>query len=210
MNMPSEDNHGSSAPTETIKGRVLIINASPRRKGLIAQMLEEMQRTLQEAGKEVHLIRTADLQMRHCTGCMYCRSKHACCLPEDDSVRVLEELQACELLIIGAPCYWGNIPGELKILFDRLVYGMMDEDKRGIPIGLMKGKRAAIVSTSTTFWPFNIWFHQTRGVVRALKEILKWSGFRICGTLERGGTKKHPLTPKDLQRAHRLAQKIIR
>ena len=139
-------------------------------------MLEEMQRTLQEAGKEVHFIRTADLQMRHCTGCMYCRSKHACCLPEDDSVRVLEELQVCELLIIGAPCYWGNIPGELKILFDRLVYGMMDEDKRGIPIGLMKGKRAAIVSTSTTFWPFNIWFHQTRGVVRALKEILKWSG----------------------------------
>ena len=208
--MQSGDNRLSGMPGKTIKGRILILNASPRRKGLISKMLEEMQHTFQEAGHEVHIIRTADLHVAHCTGCMYCRSHHHCCLPADDAVRVLEELQASELLIIGAPCYWGNIPGELKILFDRLVYGMMDEDKRGIPIGLMKGKCAAIISTSTTFWPFNILFHQTRGVVRALKEILKWSGFRVSGTLERGGTKTHPLCPKDLWRARRLAQKIIR
>lgn len=26
---------------------------------------------------------------------------------------------------MGAPCYWGNIPGQMKLLFDRIVYGMM-------------------------------------------------------------------------------------
>ena len=110
---------------------------------------------------------------------------------------------------IGCPCYWGNLPGQLKVMFDRIVYGMMGETSRGIPIGLHKGKKAVIVSTCTTPYPFNIFFNQTRGVVKALKEILKWSGFKVVSAIEKGGTKQHPgLTEREMKRCRRVIHKL--
>lgn len=186
---------------------ILIINASPRQKGAISSMLDAMRQKAEELQHQTVMVRTADLHIKHCTGCMYCRTHGICCLPPDDAQRVLEQINQCDLLIIGAPCYWGNMPGELKILFDRIVYGMMGESKRGLPLPLHQGKKAIIVSTCTTPYPFNILFRQTRGVVKALKEILKWSGFKVCATYERGGTKNKPLCDKDLQKCRRLVAK---
>lgn len=70
-----------------------------------------------------------------------------------------EEAQA---LIIGAPLLLGNLPGQLKVMSDRIVYGMMGGDLTRYSIGLHKGKKAIIVSTCTTPYPFNIFFNQTR------------------------------------------------
>lgn len=190
--------------------KILIINASPRRKGSISQLLEAMRAVFEQQGHEVCVVRTAELPVKHCTGCMTCRTQNRCCLPEDGAQLTLEKIQWCQLLVVGAPCYWGNMPGELKVLFDRIVYGMMGETRRGIPLGKHKGKRAVVVSTSTTPFPLNVWFGQTRGVVRALKEILKYSGFKLAATFERGGTKNKPLNDKDLHRVARLAEKVGR
>ena len=69
-------------------------------------------------------------------------------------------------------------------------------------------EKAIQEGTSTTPFPFNILYRQTRGVVRALREILGYSGFRIKGKIERGGTKNRPLTPRDLDRCRKLARRI--
>ena len=82
-----------------------------------------------------------------------------CVLGEDDSQRVLKMLQDADAIIMGAPCYWGNIPGQMKLLFDRLVYGMMRDTPR-FPEPLMKGKKCILLSTCTTPWPWNILFKQ--------------------------------------------------
>lgn len=85
----------------------------------------------------------------------------------------------------------------------------MGETSRGIPIGLHKGKKSVIVSTCTTPYPFNIFFNQTRGVVKALKEILKWSGFKVVSAIEKGGTKQHPgLTEREMKRCRRVIHKL--
>ena len=190
--------------------KILFINASPKPNGNVSQMLKEMREVALQGGHEVEYVRTATLDIKHCTGCMYCRKHLECILPEDDAQHVLQKINDANLLIIGAPCYWGNIPGELKILFDRIVYGMMGESKRGIPMGLHKGKRAFVVTTCTTPYPFNILFRQTRGVVKALREILGYSGFKFAGAIQRGGTKNKPLTERDLQRSRKMAHKIMR
>ena len=115
-----------------------------------------------------------------------------------------------DAVIIGAPCYWGNMPGEVKVLFDRMVYGMMGENSWGMPLPLHKGKKAIVVSTCTTPYPFNILYNQTHGVVKAFREILKWSGFKIVKTIERGGTKKHPeLTEKDMRNCKKAVHKLL-
>lgn len=190
--------------------KILILNSSPRRHGNISKMLELMQQEAEAGGAETISMRVADLQVRPCIGCMKCRETLKCCLPEDDAQRVLQSIKEADALIIGAPCYWGNMPGELKVLFDRMVYGMMGENSLGLPRALHKGKKAIIVSTCTTPYPFNILYNQTRGVVKALKEILKWSGFKIVKAIEKGGTGKYPgLTEKELSVCRKAVRKLL-
>lgn len=179
---------------------VLIINASPRKNGLISQMLSIMEEDAVQHGAIVKRIVANDCVVRPCVGCMACRKKGACVLPEDDAQRVLSMIQAADMVIVGAPCYWGNIPGQLKLIFDRIVYGMMRDTDR-FPEPLMKGKKAVFVSTCTTPFPFNILFKQSRGAVNALKEIFHYAGFKVVKTIERGNTAKDTkLTAKDIKK----------
>lgn len=189
--------------------KVVILNASPRRKGLISQMLDIMNDELMSSGNEVEYIEVCKLNVRPCIGCMKCRSSHQCTLPEDDAQRVLRLVQECDSLIIGTPCYWGNMNGQLKVLVDRWAYGMMDENTNGFPIPLHKGKKAIIVSTSTTPWPWNILFNQSNGAIKAVKEVVSWSGFKVVAIIQKGGTRKHPeLSESEIKKCKRAVKKL--
>ena len=188
--------------------KLLIINGSPRKKGLISQMLRIFHEQAIATGVEVTEVYANDLQIKPCMGCMACRSKRHCVLPEDDAQRVLTLIQQADAIVIGAPCYWGNIPGQLKLLFDRIVYGMMRDTPR-FPEPLMKGKRLVCISTSTTPFPFNILMNQSRGAIRALREIGRFSGWKIVDTIERGGTATRPqLSPRDISKCHKAFRKL--
>ena len=188
--------------------KLLIINGSPRKKGLISQMLRIFHEQAIATGVEVTEVYANDLQIKPCMGCMACRSKRHCVLPEDDAQRVLALIQQADAIVIGAPCYWGNIPGQLKLLFDRIVYGMMRDTPR-FPEPLMKGKRLVCISTSTTPFPFNILMNQSRGAIRALREIGRFSGWKIVDTIERGGTATRPqLSPRDISKCHKAFRKL--
>ena len=111
---------------------ILIINGSPRKKGLISQMLDIMREEAENRGDKVQTVYTNDLSIKPCIGCMACRTKLKCSMAEDDSQRVLKMIQNADAIIMGAPCYWGNIPGQMKLLFDRIVYGMMRDTPREV------------------------------------------------------------------------------
>ena len=187
---------------------LLIINGSPRKKGLISQMLRIFHEQAIATGVEVTEVYANDLQIKPCMGCMACRSKRHCVLPEDDAQRVLALIEQADAIVIGAPCYWGNIPGQLKLLFDRIVYGMMRDTPR-FPEPLMKGKKAVFISTCTTPFPFNILMNQSHGAIRALREIGRFSGWKIVDTIERGGTATRPqLSPRDISECHKAFRKL--
>ena len=152
---------------------ILIINGSPRKKGLISQMLGIMQEEAEKRGDTVEMVYTNDLTVKPCTGCMACRTKGKCVLAEDDSQRVLKMMQQADAIIMGAPCYWGNIPGQMKLMFDRHL------------------------------------FKQSRGAIRAMREIARYAGFKIVKTIERGGTAMHPeLTEKDKQKCRKAFERL--
>ena len=189
--------------------KYVILNASPRPNSNICQMLSIVRNELLACGDKVFYVDVGKLQFRPCTGCMECRSTHDCIFPEDDAKEVLRLVQDCDGLIVGSPCYWGNMTGQLKTLFDRWVYGMMVHSERGYPIPLLKGKKAVIITTCSTAWPFNILFRQSAGTVRALKEILCWSGFNIAGVLQKGGTIKNKvLTSREIAKCRKFANKL--
>ncbi len=187
---------------------ILIINGSPRKKGLISQMLGIMRDEAEKRGDTVQMVYTNDLNIKPCIGCMLCRKNKKCAIAEDDSQRVLKMMQEADAIIMGAPCYWGNIPGQMKLMFDRQVYGMMRDTAR-FPEPLMKGRKCILVSTSTTPWPWNILFKQSRGAIRAMREIARYAGFKIVKTIERGGTAQHPeLTEEDKQKCLNAIRKL--
>ena len=190
--------------------KILILNASPRKKGNIAQMVAEMSDEAKVQGAEVDVIDVQKLNVQPCMACMQCRAKGFCVLPDDDSQRVLQLIKECDAMVIAAPCYWGNIPGTLKLLFDRIVYGMMDESQRGFPKPQHKGKRCVLVSTSTTPWPFNILMHQSHGAIRALKEICWYSGFKTVAKIEKGGTRHNTmLSEKETMKCRKAVRKLL-
>lgn len=192
------------------KKRALIINASPRVNGHISRLLEMAKEDLTAKGFSVMEFVVASSVYRHCTGCMACRTRRECVLPADDAQRFAELIRDSDVMVIGTPCYWGNMPGQLKGLFDRVVYAMMDDNKSAYPRPLMKGKRVAVIATSTTPWPWNILFRQTSGAIRAIKEIMKYSGIRLVGTLQKGNTHRRPgITPADERKLHCLISRLM-
>ena len=188
---------------------ILILNGSPRRNGVLAQLLGEIAKNI-PSQNSVEIINVYDLAVKPCIACMACRTKGVCSLPNDDAQLIADKINACDVLIVGTPTHWGNASSALLTLFGRLVYVMATDNDSLIPKGLQKGKKAILVATCTTPYPFNILYKQSRGAIKAMREILRWSGFKIIGTLEKGGTRKHPeLTNGEKRKCARLAKNLL-
>ena len=83
---------------------ILIINGSPRKKGLISQMLDMMREVAEKKGDQVQTVYTNDLSIKPCIDCMACRTKLKCSIAEDDSQLTLRMIQDADAVIMGAPC----------------------------------------------------------------------------------------------------------
>lgn len=160
---------------------VLMLNASPRKKGVISTLLNEIEKNI-TSEHSVETVEIYKLSMKPCFGCLKCRPDKKCVLPEDDAHTLAEKVKESNLLIIGSPVYWGNIPGPLKIFFDRNVTLFEYVEAKSMkkrPIPQLKGKKAILILSSASPYPYNLLTSQSRGAIRALKTILKSGGIKI-------------------------------
>ncbi len=100
---------------------ILFLNGSPRKNGVTTSLLNIIAGEARSAGAEVEWVDVNKLSIRPCIGCLKCRPDKKCIFPRDDGHRMGELLESCSALVVGAPTYWGNMPGTLKILFERNV-----------------------------------------------------------------------------------------
>ena len=141
---------------------------------------------------------------------MKCRPDSECILPEDDAHIIGRKIKNADCLIVGTPTHWGNMSTMLKLIFDRNVPVFMGEKPNGIPIPRQKGKRAIIVAACTTPWPFNFILPQSRGAIRAVKEVLHYGGYKVAGTITRPRTKKSKeISPSLVSKADRLGKRLV-
>jgi putative NADPH-quinone reductase len=190
--------------------KIVVLNGSPRKNGTIASLLESVTQPL-SADHDVEWIDVHDLHMKFCVACMACRTKETCVMPEDDGHVVGRKIQAADALVVGTPTHWGNMCAPLKVLFDRNVPVFMGESPRGMPLARQKGKRAVVVTACTTPWPFNFILPESRGAIRAVREVLHYGGYKIVGTITKPGTKKSREIPSSMTaRAERLGKKLIK
>ena len=191
--------------------KILILNASPKPFGTISQMLKYLEEEIRQKNPsaEIENIRVSSLRFSNCTGCMKCRSCGKCVFAGDDADVTGEKIANADFLVVASPYWWGNMTGGLKSLFDRNVFRMMGESKHGIPLALLKGKKAAIVTACTTPFPFNVICRQSSGVFNSIGEILKSGGIKITSKICTAGTKHSPgLTANRKRKISRLAKSI--
>ena len=79
--------------------KILILNASPRRDGMISQAACRFMEGVEESAAgdfsenvRIDVVNVSDLKFAACRGCMQCRKCGRCCLPEDDAHRVAEDV----------------------------------------------------------------------------------------------------------------------
>jgi len=188
--------------------KILVLNGSPRRNGTVASLLRAVTEPLTE--HDVEWVDVYKLNMKFCIACMACREKETCVLPEDDAHIAGKKIQDADALVIGTPTHWGNMSAPLKLLFDRNVPVFMAESPKGIPEPRQKDKRAVVVTACTTPWPFNFILPESRGAIRAVREILHFGGYNIVGTITKPGTKKSKEFSLSLKaKAKRKGEKLI-
>lgn len=97
--------------------KVLLLNASPKKIGATQEILK----TVQEAASsktETELLCLGDVHIQYCLGCKQCY--HTCrCVQHDDMEALLEKLEEADLVVIAAPSYWADVPGQFKVFIDR-------------------------------------------------------------------------------------------
>lgn len=187
--------------------KVLVINASPRRSGIMAQMAAAAADSAAGEGAEVETIALYDEKFAPCTGCCRCRTGGDCVLPRDSAHRIGAKIADADLLVVATPTWWGGMNSLLKMLFDRLVYIFAELPPRSFPKPLMKGRRAIVVAACSTPYPFNVICGQSSGAVKAVKEVLGTAGYSVR-SIQIGGTCGMDRVPQRF--ADRMRRMVVR
>ncbi len=125
------------------------IIGSPRANGSCAHLIGAFARGLTESGCEVQIYCVGQSDIRYCVGCKRCYETGRC-FQTDDVPRILEDVLCSDIVCIAAPSYWADVPGQLKVLFDRSTpYGDTNPNRalraerpiKGVAIAVRAGVR---------------------------------------------------------------------
>jgi multimeric flavodoxin WrbA len=102
----------------TEKKHIVVIAASFRR-GNSERLGDAFIKGARAAGHRVEKISLRTKKIRYCTGCEACAATGLCVL-SDDAPEIAEKMVNADAVVFAVPIYFGNIPGQLKTLFDRM------------------------------------------------------------------------------------------
>ena len=104
--------------------KVIGINGSPRKNKNSAQLLDSALKGAQSAGAETERIDLASLDFSGCISCFGCKrlggKSFGRCRVKDDLQPVLDKILSADAVIVSAPVYFGDVPGMVRNLFERL------------------------------------------------------------------------------------------
>lgn len=97
--------------------------------------------------------------------------------PENQMIQ--EKIIASNRLIFIYPTWWQNMPAILKGFFDRIITGGFGfKYVKGLPVGLLKNKKAAIFTTSGGPWIYEKFLIGAPSIKLLSKHILGFCGIR--------------------------------
>lgn len=109
-------------------GKVLLISASPRRKGNTAQLIEECAKVIGENGAEAETLSLAGMEIKSCMACGKC-TKIGECKQDDGLNDIIAKVKEARGFIVGTPVYFGTARGDLMSALQRI--GMVSKSTDG-------------------------------------------------------------------------------
>lgn len=101
--------------------KVLLVNGSPRAAGCTNTALEEVAKTLGEAGIETEIFWLGAKPVQDCIACGKCRELRKCVF--DDVVNTLiEKAKTADGFVFGSPVYYAHPSGRVQSALDRAFY----------------------------------------------------------------------------------------
>lgn len=97
--------------------KVMLLNASSKTNGATQEILQTVQGALPEAA-ESELISLGAYTLQYCLGCKVCYTTCRC-VHQDDMETLLAKMDEADVLMIAAPSYWADVPGQFKVFIDR-------------------------------------------------------------------------------------------
>jgi len=108
---------------------ILGICGSGRKEGNTGALVEEV---LKGTESETELVWLIDLNIGYCTGCMRCTFEEGC-WQKDGMTDLYKKLIDCEGIVLGSPCYYGDVSGLVKSMMDRsIALGYMGIGKESV------------------------------------------------------------------------------
>jgi multimeric flavodoxin WrbA len=104
---------------ESRSPRILCLCGSPRPKGNTQRLVEAFATGAREGGAQVEVIRTFDLHIKPCRGCLRCNLIKRCALKGDDWPAIGEAFRRARGILFATPIYFHHVSGTLKLALDR-------------------------------------------------------------------------------------------
>lgn len=104
--------------------RIICINGSPRRAGNCAKLLVNAMKGAEEAGAGTVRYDLVGMRYFGCISCYACKElggrSFGRCAVKDSLTGLLDEILEADGLIISMPVYFGDVPGMVRSLLERL------------------------------------------------------------------------------------------
>jgi multimeric flavodoxin WrbA len=140
--------------------KVVLLCASPRKKGNTARVLEECSKIINDAGVETEIVSLAGMRIESCIACGKC-GKTGECSREDGLNEIISKVKAARGFVVGTPVYFGTARGDLTSALQRI--GMVSKGngdwlsrKVGGPIAVARrGGQTATIQELLMFYLIN-------------------------------------------------------
>lgn len=99
--------------------KILAIHGSPRTKGNSSILLKEFIRGARSAESEILELRSGELNIRPCRGCLKCGLTGKCHIEDDDWPELSRSILDSDAIVFASPIYFHHFPGPLKTILDR-------------------------------------------------------------------------------------------
>ena len=157
--------------------KILILSGHPRPESFTEHLAKSYQNGANKAGFETELFKLHELNL----------SQKAVAQKPTSSdwtpqlTALWEAFERADHVMIAHPLWWGSMPGELKMLFDRLLISgkaYSYEEGKPLPLGHLAGRTAEIIMTSDTpNWFYKLGYKSAQTNLMK-NQILKFIGLK--------------------------------
>ena len=188
--------------------KIIVIYTSMRR-GNSERLGDAFSKGAEAAGHDVEKIYLRDQTIQYCTGCEACEHTGRCVI-NDDAEKIVRKMVWADVVALALPVYFGNIPGQLKTLFDRMnaVFRQPYRFRKVVVLATADQNRPEMFDG--VWQSVESWLLAFPKAALAEKIGVAWRNRRACGSSTSGGFGAPPLNSDPAVRLANLEDAVVR